>query len=207
MIDRPFVFLRPIALCCLLAGIGCSHRQNNVAAVPQPHPPAMLSVSNDPATQPAHRTFTGSGISFDYPADWANEKASTAVFAVAAPGGDPSKAMNPYSSLSLDVPTLPWHPPGMISLGMVVSGYKSDLIKNQIHDAVVKDQSPLTIPDAKACKLTCCGHEKNRVSIDVAVIILHADHVYILSADSDDKGFDLASKTLDAAVGSLKWTK
>jgi hypothetical protein len=148
------------------------------------------------------RTFRSNpaAVQFDYPADWIPDKAQTACFAIKA-------AAPAYSSLSLDIPKLPWHLPGMITCNMVVNGYVSDLKKNQIHDAVVKEKVPVKVCGCDGQCVTCRGHENGQASNDIAVILVHADHVYVISADSDDAGYDTAKKTLDAAVASWKWTK
>ena len=95
----------------------------------------------------------------------------------------------------------------MIPISIVSSDYISDLKKNQIPDAVVQEEIAITVPDASARRITSAGHEKGKSSIDVAVIMIHADQVFILSADSDDAGRALARATIDAAVASLKWSK
>jgi hypothetical protein len=186
----------------LLLPIGCGHRQGTVAATSGPKiapvVPQTLAVIG-----PSVRTFksTPPVIQFDYPADWIPDKAETACFAVTAP------VTGVYSSLSLDIPKLPWHLPGMITVNMVAGGYLQDLKKNQIHDAVVKENCEVKVPGAQARRLVSVGTEHGKPSIDVAVVMVHADQVYILSADSDQNGCDLARKALDDAVASLKWAK
>jgi hypothetical protein len=191
---------------CLVLPMGCGNRQSSVAAAPVAKIPQVMPTTM-PQTMmiigPAVSHYQNKGISFDYPADWVPDKAMTACFAVCAP----KTGCAAYSSLSLDVPTLPWHLPGMITVGMVAHGYIDDLKSNQIHDAVVKDQHSITVCGCSGRQITCRGHEKGATSIDVAVILIHSDQVYILSADSDDAGYDAAKKTLDAAVASLKWVK
>ena len=93
----------------------------------------------------------------------------------------PKSTGSGYSSLSLDIPKLPWHLPGMISVNMVANGYISDLKKNQIHDAVVKENHPVTVAGCPGREITSKGHENGKPSIDVAVVLVHADQVYILA--------------------------
>jgi hypothetical protein len=195
----------PVVLICVLFADGCGHRQGSVptavtpAAVPASQP-VLAAVL--PATNPATKTYhcPVADIQFDYPADWQADKAQTALFAVTAP--TPA-----YCSLNLDVPKLPWHPAGMISVGMVASGYEDDLKKNQIPDAVREEGTVLKIPGTQARRITACGHCHGKPLIDMAVILIHADHVFILSADCDDQGRESARKALDNAVASLKWAK
>jgi len=202
---------------CVLPSAGCGHRQSSVpvATGPQPVSPT-ISVSS--ATQPILASITPASstktapvktyrcpiadIQFDYPADWEQDKAKTAVFAIS-----PTLPSSSVCSLNLDVPKLPWHPPGMISVGMVADGYEDDLKKNQMHDAVQQEDCSLNIPGAKARRITSTGHADGKTLIDIAVILIHADRVYILSADCDENTKDNTRKTLDSVVASLKWTK
>jgi hypothetical protein len=200
MLHRLFCKNSILGVLCFSLMVGCGHHQSNVVTT-------RANASPSPTTVPAAvtdssiRTFQSSpaAVQFNYPADWIINKAQTAIFAIAKP--------NSSSSLSLDIPKLPWHLPGMITVNMVANGYVSDLKKHQIHDAVVKEECPLTVCGASGRRITCAGHQNGNSSIDVAVVLIHADQVYILSADSDQAGYDSARKTLDAAVASLKWTK
>jgi hypothetical protein len=156
-----------------------------------------------PSTQPDSKTFQNAavGIRFKYPADWTPVKAATAVFDIAEPADCAGCA-----SLCLDVPNLP--PAifrGMITPAMVENGYVKDLRKHQIHDAQVNESIELKVPASNARRLKCSGHEDGKVAIDVAVLIVHADRIYIFSCDSDDKGYANARKALDDAVASVQW--
>jgi hypothetical protein len=102
---------------------------------------------------------------------------------------------------------LPWHPPGMISCWEVAHGYISDLKKNQIHDANVDENIVVKVPGSSARRVKCSGHENGKVMIDVAILIVHADRVYILSCDGDDAGSAAARAALDASLASLEWVK
>ena len=190
----------------LLIPMGCGHRQGSVATGAGPKiavaAPGVVNAAVA-ATGPTVRTFKSTPplIQFNYPADWVPDKAETACFAMAAPSPDS------YSCLSLDIPKLPWHLPGMITANMVASGYAQDVKKNQIHDAVVKENCPVKITGADARRVISIGTEHGKPSIDVAMVMVHADQVYILSADSDATGSDRARKALDDAVASLKWAK
>ena len=162
-----------------------------------------LAATTAPATAPNVVTLEDkkAGVRLTYPADWAPEKGSKSLVDVAAPG---DKA---YASLSIDIPKLPWHPPGMLPLFEIQSGYVSDLKKNQIHDAQVNESVDVKVPDSSARRVKCSGHENGKVMIDVAVLIVHADRVYILSCDGDDAGYATARAALDASVASIQWIK
>jgi hypothetical protein len=204
MIERSRTIRRTLAAGLMMSAMGCSHRQSGAvtASVSKPAPLAAVA----PAPSPAQaRTFCGSGFQFDYPSDWQPTRGQTAVFAITAPMNPPAATTKP--SLCLDVPKLPWHLPGMITAGMVASGYVSDLKKNQIPDAVLMEETPITVDGESAKRVTCTGHVAGKTSTDVAIILVHSDRVYILSADSDDPGCGCARKTLDEAATTWKWTK
>ena len=162
-----------------------------------------LAATTAPATAPSVVAFENkeAGVRLMYPADWAPEKGSTSMVDVAAPG---EKA---YASLSIDIPKLPWHPPGMLPISSIEHGYVSDLKKNQIHDAQVDESVKVTVPDSYARRVKCSGHENGKAMIDVAVLIVHANRVYILSCDGDDAGYPMARAALDASVASIQWIK
>lgn len=162
------------------------------------------------ATQPAQSTSGGTiktfrnpdtGILFMYPASWTPTKGQTTLFQVSDPDAKGS------ASLCLDVPHLPFHIPGMITPGAVAHGYIDDLKKNRIHDGKVDEETDIEVSGAKAKRVKVSGHENGQVSIDVAVLIVHDDKVYILSCDSDQAGYVAARQALDGAVGSVEWIK
>ena len=112
------------------------------------------------------------------------------------------------SELSIDVPKLPWHPPGILPISEIERGYISDLKKNEIHDAKVDESVDVKVSDASAARrVKCSGHENGKEMIDVAVLIVHADRVYIITCDGDDAGYQTARSALDAAVASIQWAK
>jgi hypothetical protein len=192
----------------LLLGSGCGHRQTGDSSAGTAKtntgtttPPLMLAVSSPTKT---FRCDDGN-IQFDYPADWQPDKsAQTAVFSVDAPS---TSAPDHHCSLNLDIPKLPSYAKMLLSLHMVASEYEKDLKNNQIHDAVKEEDVNLTVPDASAKRITSRGHENGKTLVDIAVILIHADRVYIFSADCDDQSCDTARRTLDTAIASLKWTK
>jgi hypothetical protein len=199
-----FIHLSVPVVALLLTG--CGHRQGSLPTAVAPAntaPPTTLpSAPILASVMPAAKTFNcpTADIQFNYPADWQADKGQTAVFAVTAPD-------DKTCCLSLDIPKLPWHPAGMLSLYMVASEYEKDLKKNQIHDAVEEEDTRLDIPRSDAKRVIASGHANGKTLVDMAVILIHADRVYILSADCDQHNRDRARKTLDNAVASLKWTK
>jgi hypothetical protein len=143
------------------------------------------------------------GIRFQYPDGWKPVTGGTALFKVSNP--DPAKG---YAVLSLDVPKLPWHVPGMIPIDPVANGYIDDVKKRLGGEgAKVEQDIAVSIPSAQAKRVKITGVDNGKPSIDEAVTIVHGDKVYILSCDSDDQGYATAKAALDMAVGSIQWIK
>jgi hypothetical protein len=163
-----------------------------------------LAATTAPATSPAVATFEDkkAGVRLTYPADWQPVKGSKSLVDVEIPGD------KGFSELSIDIPKLPWHPPGMLPMSQIESGYISDLKKNEIHDAKEIESVALKVSDCTAARrVKSSGHENGKEMIDVGILIVHADRVYILSCDGDDAGYPTARAALDASLASIEWIK
>ena len=169
-----------------------------LTACQPPTPVKSIVLPTSAPTNPASEIYQNktAGVSFEYPRSWTqHEKGDQVIFSVAS-------AQN---VLNLTYPKLPWHIPNLIPIGRVRSGYIDSIKSNQIKDAVDSDPGPVTIPDATASRVKLTGHIDGKSAINEAVLIVHADHVYILSIHSDDAGYAVARAALDAAVKSLRW--
>ena len=185
-----------IGLLCLT---GCNrHSTPPAVAVNHTKPPVPMMVVLPSATQFFHDKTAG--VSFSYPADWVTQPAGTALFCAA-------ERANAHTSLTLDVPKLPWHVPGMITCGMVCHGYLDDLRKAQIPDAVIRTATPIKLAGCTARRTLYTGHCHGQPANDTAVVAVRNDHVYILSVDADETNLPRASATLDAAIASWGWDK
>ena len=157
---------------------------------PPPPPTAQIASATERFDYPA------AGITLEYPSDWKPVPGTKSQLKVIAPGG---------GELSLDVPVLPFHIPGMIPVDSVTSGYIDD-VKKRMPDAAVTHLPDPTLPDARQRRVKLVGHQYGMISIDEAVLIVHDDHVYILAIDADDRGYSQMHAKLDAVLNSLRWT-
>ncbi len=109
-------------------------------------------------------------------------------------------------TLTLDVPSLPAHIPGFIPVGLVASGYVDD-VRKRMPDATGTPRE-ITVPDASARRVTLSGHDAaGHAGTDDAVLMVHADRVYVLSADAGPANRSAATSALDAAVASIRWVR
>lgn len=213
---RPSFFV-PILLTALSVGASaCTARRTSVTA-PRPTPqtassqPAPVSVDVSPAAdeRPAPGgTFDRPdlGIRLAWPDGWATRK-SEEYELVLVPS--PARGRNgaEVTSISLDVPDLPPHIPNMIPIGQVRKGYLDDLRKavGALH---VEDLSPPSVGGATARFVRCTWADKQgRADQETALLMVHADHVYILRARSPADAEPETRAAFDAIVKSMQWKK
>jgi hypothetical protein len=171
--------------------IGCRHR----AAAPgktAAQTPAQLNTRQ--FTAPTH------GFAVSVPADWGQTDDAQSVLAL--------KSAKTSAQLSIAVPHLPPHIPGIIPLGGVQGGYVDDLKKHWT-DVKLIDSADTQIAGANARRFTVAasgqrGRGPHRFDV---IAITREDKLYILTAEADEKDADEAKRALDAAAESWKWTK
>src|SRR5438552_659890 len=111
-----------ITVSCGVLGHACHHK-------PQSAPGAAASSSTQPATQAVLRPATTrsaggtyanvkAGIRLDYPAAWAPRPSNDFELLLT-----PAREAVGERSISLDIPDLPPHVPGMIPMALVKKGY------------------------------------------------------------------------------------
>jgi hypothetical protein len=192
-------------LILLLAGCRGKTASAPPGASPNTSPthPATL-----PATTPATITFDGSkygGILLDYPARWVPTPNKEYVLFLLPPGASTNAADR---SLSLDVPDLPPHVPGLIPFTLVKNGYISDLRK-QHPDLQAREPSPPAPqpPHTSAAFVLSTWSISGKTMTEAALILLHGDHVYILRANYDADGEAETRRAYDAMTGSVRWAR
>jgi hypothetical protein len=166
--------------------------------------PAPLGAATKPASAPAGGgKFDGSkwGFSVEYPAGWVIKQSQDYEMFVV-----PAGSANDEPSVSMDVPSLPVHVPGMIPFKLVKNGYLDDM-KKAHPDVQVHDETAPTVAGAKDALVTCTWKKDGKASSETALIMVHGDHVYIVRANYGEGGEKEARSAFDAVVKSLKWTK
>ena len=173
-----------LALLTLLALVGCKHHDRaSVSAKPAAPPPGQFVSPND-------------RFSVNYAADWQRRENSENVLTVHAPTGS--------AELSIAVPNLPPHIPGLIPLGPVQNGYVDDLKKNW-KSAVVENSVKTKIAGANARRFTVTARRDKTVHKLAVVAITRGDKLYIMTAEADDADFPEAQKAFDLAAQSWSW--
>src|SRR5205823_273447 len=86
--------------------------------------------------------------------------------------------------ISLDIPDLPPHPPGMIPIGMVRDGYVKDLRKQAGGKLSSGMQTAPQIPNAKTQLVRSTWNTSSGSLLELGLVFVRDDHVYILRARS-----------------------
>jgi hypothetical protein len=169
-----------------------------LAAAPAvPATPATAPTA-PPATAPASRGFKDPAglIHIEYGADWQVHPDPDYVLSL----------LFGVQTFTLDIPDLPPHIPDMIPLGLVVNGYIDDLKK--AHPGVKTDEeTPPKIAKARARQLHSSWTEKNVPTAEIATLIVHGDHVFILRIVAPADELASARNSYDGIVDSLRWLK
>ena len=175
---------RPLSILFMVAlTIGC-----------QPRPSAPPAATRPLATR---TEFTGPGIRLSYPSGWSSVASAELVLRLA-----PSPASK--TVVSLDVPKLPPHIPGLIPLGAVVNGYVDDLKK---HDPGVNVEQPVEtkVAGANARRVRSTRTLDGSPLVEDAVLTVHGDRVYIFRANTEPSDQQDARDALNVLIDSVQW--
>ena len=193
---------------CAGVAVGCHWGQRKHAQPPnpatRPTPPlAPTSMPAPPPSSPSPVTFedTRGGIRLTYPAQWKPQPSSDYVLVLAPPDGAGSS-----QKIRLDIPDLPPHFPGMIKLGLIQNGYIDDLRK-QHPDLKLEESTEQTLRGASARLLRSTWQQNGHPFHDIALMMIHAERVFILSMQSDDDHLGPTRALFDEIARSVTWTK
>jgi hypothetical protein len=165
------------------------------------------TASTTPSTAAASSIGTFSspklGIRLQYPADWKPTESKDYELLL-VPAKKPA-AGDADRSISLDVPDLPPHIPGMIPIGLVKNGYLDDLKKQ--YGAIETREEAMTVAGAEGRLLISHWKKDGRSFSDIAVVVVHANRVYILRAAGDQAGEPAIRAVFDGIAKSVQWVK
>jgi len=182
-----------------LAVVGCA--QSPSASAP---PAEALGGPTAPATtNPSRTPFADekTGLRLSLPSDWVKHQATGLIWQIAPPGTDPATG-----NLSLDIPELPAHIPGLIPIGMVKNGYVDDLRK--AHPTLVLEEPPARpVKGAVSRLVRAYWDDISGRRFETALLMVHGDHVLILRAAGDAaRRVDMEAALADA-IATITWMK
>jgi hypothetical protein len=165
---------------------------------PHPTPAATL-----PATEAVnHFESRKLGIALSYPPGWV--KLESKDYALVLAPISLAGAAGP--SISLDVPELPFHLPGMIPIALVKNGYLDDLRKQ--YGQIETQEQPAPQIERAETRLVHSEYAVNgKLFTEKALLLIHGDRVYILRATAEADGAAPAFAAHKAIAKSLTWLK
>jgi hypothetical protein len=177
--------------------LGCAARQHRRATMP----PTTAPLAAPPAATVFARPDLG--VELTQPGGWVKHPSEDYVLLL-----QPASASSPAGpALSLDVPDLPFHIPGMIPIGSVRGGYLDDLRK-QVGQMTVEDLPSPDVGGATARLVRSTWHPDGDQAVsETALLMVHGDRVYILRARADAAHEAEARAAFDEVVRSMRWVK
>jgi hypothetical protein len=171
----------------LVAALGCAAGG---------HP--TTAPTSQPTTQTATNSFQDAAglIRLEYPMVFKTQHDPDYVLSATSDG----------QTLTLDIPDLPPHIPNMIPLGLVVNGYKNDLKKS--HPGIkIEEEKPPAVPQAVARELRSSWTEKGDATVELTLLMVHGDHVFILRVVTLGAKLDAARAVFDRIVAAMQFLK
>jgi hypothetical protein len=176
-------------VCCLLScGPGCNARH------------AAQHVLRPPSISGQMVNVQAESLSLAYPASW-----------VAVPSNDyrlllaPGATEAQLASISLDIPSLPPHLPGMIPAGLVRNGYLDDLRRQAGPTFKLGKETSRSAGGVTGTQMDSSWQAKGHRYTQSALILVHADHVYILRATADAAHQSQTQAAFESIIGSFRW--
>lgn len=145
------------------------------------------------------------GVRLTHPPDWEPASSDNYVLLLVPVNRAADDTTFATASMSLDVPKLPLHIPGLIPLGAVVNGYAGDLQKRYA-DINVVESAPAMLAGANARRVRSRWTANGRPMTEDAVLAVHGDRVYILRLTADARDFPRARDAFEELLGSVRWT-
>jgi hypothetical protein len=140
------------------------------------------------------------GIHLNWPPEWSPRQSKDYVLELVS--NDAAGA-----TISLDVPSLPPHLPGMIKMNLVANGFLDDLKKEQ-PSLQVTEQKDVSMPNTAARRIVTTWRSKDGSEYrQDALLMVHADRVYIIRGAAPMKSADKTRAACEHVVSSLKWLK
>lgn len=198
----------------LLGGCGPGPSRRNVHPPVQPvtatDGPASPVALSESSQAPAKTVDWGErGVRLSYPSDWRPRKSADyelLLLPSTRPNSSRSDAAGTDRRITMDIPDLPPHLPWMIQMGRIEHDYVEDLRK-QHPDLKVDEASDANLPNSKSRLVRLSWRQNEMAYHDVALLIIHADGVYILDAQSDGDHYPATRRAFDLIRSSLRWTR
>jgi hypothetical protein len=175
---------------------------SSVAAKPSSAPttaPAVAAAGNT-----AFESKSG-GFRTSYPATWSPQPRKDFVLELVPGASDEKKSP---ATVSVDVPDLPPHLPGMIRMSLIESHFV-DHLKQRFGDVKVEDRKDATlVPQAQERLLTLTWRASDGQQYkQEALLMIHSSRVYIIRGTAPAEDFARADAAFQEVAHSWQWSK
>jgi hypothetical protein len=193
------------AMLCSLVGCGPKHDgdrsdQNATTSPASPAPSEAATPTAAPTATPTTKPFTGPGIQLAYGGGWRTANDPDYALMLVPDGGGKTSDV----SVSVEVPKLPPHIPGMIPLGSVVNGYVDDM-KKQHAGVHVAPPATRKVAGANARRVMSSWTTGGKEFSEEAILTVRSDRVYIFRANADEPNRQRATHALNELLNSVQW--
>src|SRR3954454_22688892 len=163
-----------------------------------PAVPAIQEVAGEFKSRSGH-------FALRYPADWSTKPTKEYMLLL-----EPESTADAVQ-VTVDVPYIPPHFPGMMTMKLVANGYVDDLKKRLSGFSVVQESDDI-LAGATALRLVMTGQERagKRRGEErklAALIAIRNEQVYILQADATPAMFGTARVAMAKMIEDWDWTK
>lgn len=208
------------ALACVAAGAlgscaGGSAPSARLAVVPPTTVPAAddstfnSELGMVPSTAPSLASFTSPQADFalSYPATWHREHNPPRS------GQEPPvldlvpDASHGSCELAVDIPSLPFHIPGFLPIGLVGQGFVDDLKTRYKDVQVERIDGPASLGAQAATTVRGTVRDDSVPMAVLATLFVRNDHVYVIDAEYDLADGPQAKQAWETIVSNFRWTK
>jgi hypothetical protein len=180
----------PVLIVAIWCCVGCAH-QGSIRPARSANAPVLTSGGTF--------TYEKAGIELSWPSGWKQVDCEECKLKLV-----PQSTGDASQWVTLDVPDLPIHVPGLIPIVRVESGYLDDLRK-QYGTIETTELTPPVVPDSKARFVRAAWSESGQKVQQTALVLVHADYVYIIRGRSGVDQEQEMRECLDRVVQSLRW--
>jgi hypothetical protein len=149
------------------------------------------------------RTFEhkDTGLHAQYPSNWIPKKDKDYELMLVPADGSGGR------QITIDIPDLPPHFPGMIRLSLIENGFVKDLKSQHKGVHIDKAEDHAANGGAKARLVEASWTEGGKTRKQVALLMMRGEHVYILAYECDAADAPAVQADYDKVAASLSWTR
>jgi hypothetical protein len=186
--------VKRVAIFFLLTGCGGEASRMTTNVTPTTAPAAQVTPGSD------HVDYASPDGAFKtgYPVSWKTKKGDATLNLLPVNDSSGGKRL-----VTLDVPDIPFHLPGMVTMERVENGYQSDLKKKYPGLNITSDADE-TFPDAKGKRIKATAQDGTVIETLLAV---RHDHVYIIASQTDPAGAHDGQAAVNMIEKSWQWTE